>query len=222
MVKRYCDNVSQWSVCPSIDPNCPSSSSGDHTKPRTNGLETALQDQSEESAASFKTAWLSTHVATCPVQPLFTSSPMSMVTVRGPGLKVFRDLHHGRIQVSSVFFPPSFSQPSSWPWWQHVRGPHPPPAGWRSACGYAWICSGPCRRPHRNAMLTPGHQTPRQPRLRPRSSWTAFPAPSAPWARKWRQEVRGQRQKQEGVERRHLNPEDIVDRQQFILSLPPK
>lgn len=91
------DNVSQWSVCPSVHPNCPVSSSGDHTTSGTYGLGIALQDQSEESVASFRTAWLPIHVTTCPVQPLFTSSPMSMVTVPEPGLKVLRDLHHGRI-----------------------------------------------------------------------------------------------------------------------------
>lgn len=55
-------------------------------------------------------SWLPIHFATLPVQLLFTSTPMSMVTVCRPGLKVFGDLNHGRILVSSVFFLPILFQ----------------------------------------------------------------------------------------------------------------
>lgn len=117
------------------------------------------------------------------------------------------------VLFSCFFFFTSFSHPSSWPWWRLFRDRHPPPAGWQSACGYAWICSGPYRRPPQIATQRPGHQTPRQPHLRLHSSWTSAPAPSAPWAR--------EREKNGVIIKTHLEcqfgPKPTLPRQDYPL-----
>lgn len=101
------DNVSQWCVRPSIHPNCPSS--------RTNRLEIALHDQSEESC--ILQDGIRVHMCRYMSSPavIYILSNVS-AHVPGPGLKVLGDLRHGRIQVSSLYlfnFCPSFIQPSS-------------------------------------------------------------------------------------------------------------
>lgn len=98
--QKMCANVSQWSVCLSIHPSIPTvlRPAQEIITPKTKGLEIALQDQPEESVASFQTAWLLIHVASCPVQPfIYTLSNVSGHCPRTWTGQVFRGPRHGRI-----------------------------------------------------------------------------------------------------------------------------
>lgn len=96
------DNLSQWSVHPSISPSRPVSSSGENSSRQHLG-QRASPDQSEENLHPSNGVAVHAH----PVQLLFiycTSFNVTdgLVTDRGPGLKVLRD-HHSAVQVSPVF-----------------------------------------------------------------------------------------------------------------------